>query len=82
MGKVTVAMMAMAPPVLLLSALLPSYLALPAGAIAGAAVFLCLLRWMRAFGAQDAERIQHIAPSLPAPARPVVDRALRWLVAG
>lgn len=82
LAKITLAMAAMAPPVLLLARILPAYLAIPAGVAAGAVVFVAAARLLRVVAAEDLERLQHFRPSLPGPARPLFDHGLRWMTRG
>jgi O-antigen/teichoic acid export membrane protein len=79
-SKIALAVLAMAPPVLLIAYLLPPYLAIPCGVAAGAAAFFLVLRPLRVIASDDMDRLQHFRPSLPGPARPLFDSGLRWLV--
>jgi len=82
LGKITVAMAAMAPLVLVTTRYLPPYLAVPAGVAGGAASFFVVARLLRIVATEDSDRIQHFRPSLPAPARQLFDHGLRWITGG
>jgi O-antigen/teichoic acid export membrane protein len=81
-GKITLAILAMSPPVLLLARFLPSYLAIPAGVASGAVVFLGTARLLHVIAGEDVDRLQSFRPSLPGFARPFLDSALRFMAPG
>ena len=77
-ARITVAILAMVPPVLLLTGL-PPLLAIPAGIVAGAAAFLYVSRWMRVLAPADSERLERLQTSVPGPVRPLFRNAVIWL---
>ena len=74
--KITIALLAMAPPILLMNSWLPPAAALLAGVPTGGIIFLGLLRWMNLFQPEDHERLNHVNASLPKAFRPIVQRMI------
>ena len=80
LAKITAALLAMAPPILLLNSWLPPLAALLAGVPAGAIVFLGVLRHMGLLQRQDCERLNHVMASVPRAFHPALQRVIGILV--
>jgi O-antigen/teichoic acid export membrane protein len=80
-ARITLAILAMAPPVLLMD-MLPPWLAIPAGVASGAAIFLFVLKWMHVLAPEDTGRLERLRASLPGPVQPFFNRTLRWVSSG
>jgi O-antigen/teichoic acid export membrane protein len=80
LGKITIALLAMAPPILLMNAWLPPLAAMVAGVPTGAIIFLGLLRSMGVLHREDYERLNHVGASVPRVFRPGVQRIIGFMV--
>jgi O-antigen/teichoic acid export membrane protein len=80
LAKITMALLAMAPPVLFLNSILPPVVALFVSIPVGAVVFLGLIRLTSVLNLEDCERLNHVSGSLPARIRPGFQRLVRLMV--
>jgi O-antigen/teichoic acid export membrane protein len=80
LAKISVAMLAMAPPVLLINATLPPAAALATGVPAGAVAFLGALRWLKVLEPEDGSRLGHVARAVPGPLRMPLERLTALLI--
>ena len=80
LSKITLALLAMAPPVLFLNSVLPPVVALFVSIPVGAIVFLGLIRLTSVLNVEDCERLNHVSGSLPARIRPSFQRLVRLMV--
>ena len=75
-AKMSLALLAMAPPILLMNSWLLPLVALIAGVPVGAVIFLGLLRQTGLLRREDYERLTHVTTSIPRVFRPVLQRAI------
>jgi len=80
LARITIALAAMAPPVLLLNSWLPPLAALIAGVPTGAIVYLALLRRLGLLQREDSERLNHVAAAVPKVFRPTLRRIIGLMV--
>jgi O-antigen/teichoic acid export membrane protein len=78
-GRITVSALSMAPAVLLTRRLAPA-LALPAGALCGAAVFALMLKVTSALNDNDAARLRRLSTMVPKPLERHVNSLVSFLV--
>jgi O-antigen/teichoic acid export membrane protein len=78
-GRIAVSGLGMAAAAWWVAHQLPGYAGMAAAILAGAAIWLALLRLTAALDASDRERLGHISRVLPARVRPAVQRALALL---
>lgn len=80
LGKTLVSALLMVVAAVTVSSVLPTWPALIAGTLVGAAVYILCLRWMRVLGKEDYYRLGQIVPSRLGPVKPVVNHMLRFLI--